>query len=77
MIWVIDRLEEGLAVLENTENLENIVCPVTDLPDGAREGDTLTREGTRFLLNPEVTAARSRRIREKMERLKKKDKPNA
>ena len=77
MSWVIDRFEENLAVLENTESLKSIVCPIADLPDGVREGDTLTLKGTQFLLNPEETDNRSRRIREKMERLKKKDRPNA
>ena len=72
MNWVIDRFEENLAVLENTESLEHIVCPVEDLPKGVKEGSVLYKEGERFLQDSEETAVRSRRIREKMERLKKK-----
>jgi len=72
MAWVIDRFEENLAVLEDTTTLENIICPMMDLPSGVREGDTLIKKGSQFILDLEETVARSRRIREKMERLKKK-----
>lgn len=71
MPWVVDRFEENMAVLEDTESLESIICLIADLPKGLREGDVLIRDGVHFLLDSEETAVRSRRIREKMERLKK------
>ena len=71
--WIVDRIEEGLAVLENIANLESIVCPVADLPKGIQEGDPLIKEGSSFLLDSsEEAAARSSRMKEKFERLKKK-----
>jgi len=72
MPWVVDRFEENMVVLEDVESLENIICSVADLPKGLREGDVLIRDGVHFRLDSEETAVRSRRIREKMERLKKK-----
>ena len=71
MPWVVDRFEENMVILEDVESLECIVCTVADLPKGLREGDVLIRDGVHFLLDSEETAVRSRRIREKMERLKK------
>jgi hypothetical protein len=92
--WVVDRIEEGMAVLENTESRESIVCPAADLPEGVKEGGSLIQKQGRKMSNAagkgllqtercseavfipdtsEETAARSRRIREKMDRLKKKD----
>ena len=73
--WVIDRIEEDLAVIENISTLESVVWAVADLPEGAREGSALVREeagATGFLLDTSDEAKeRSRRIREKFERLKK------
>ncbi|MCL2398251.1 MAG: DUF3006 domain-containing protein [Defluviitaleaceae bacterium] len=71
MALVIDRFEEGLAVLEDTETFECIECPVANLPKGAREGDVLTKSGEGYLLDPKETEARILRIKEKMKRLKK------
>ena len=71
MSLVIDRFEEGLAVLEDTETLECTMCPVTDLPKGAREGDSLTRVGETYQIDTKETEARTLRIMEKMKRLKK------
>ena len=68
--WIIDRIEEGLAVLEY--GFDSIICPITNLPEGVREGSVLIKDGMNFLLDAsEETAARSHRIREKFERLKK------
>ena len=73
MPWIIDRIEEDLAVLENTESREIIFHPINKLPKGAKDGDAFIQEGQSFLPDTsEETAARSRRIREKFLRLKKK-----
>jgi len=72
--WVIDRIEEGMAVLENIESMKTVVLPAADLPLGIHEGSTLTLVGRIFVLTEdEGVSDRSLRIREKMERLKKKD----
>ena len=71
MNWIIDRFEEGCAVIEETGSLEVILCPIADLPKGVKEGDVLIREGAKFIANPAETAARTARIQSKMDRLKK------
>ena len=70
--WVIDRIEEGVAVLENTNNLENLLRPLAELPKGVQEGSALVCEaGSFFLDTSDEAVMRSRRIREKFDRLKK------
>ncbi len=68
----IDRIEEGYAVAElpngSTQNL-----PLSQLPQGIREGSRLvfTREGWR--LDEQGTADAQARVRGKLDRLLKKD----
>ena len=72
MSWIIDRFEEGLAVIEERGSLETIVCPASDLPEGSKEGTALVRDGGRFLLDYSGEAlSHSRKVREKMDNLKK------
>ena len=71
-MWVVDRIEEDIAVLEHTEFLKSMECPVAGLPKGIREGDVLGQDGPFFWIDVEQTTARSRRIKEKFNRLKKK-----
>jgi len=59
---IIDRFEAGFAVIETDNGMVNI--PRSDLPDNAKEGDTL-----RLLIDSDETVARTKRIEEKMNRL--------
>jgi len=73
MQWVIDRIEDGVAVLENTETDETLELPKKSLPKGAKEGQVLTDDGVSggaLRIDKEETAARAARIRERFERLK-------
>jgi len=72
MAWVIDRIEEGIAVLENTDSREILELPRTDLPKGCREGHVLKKEGDCFYADPEGTANRVKNIQNKFDRLKAK-----
>ena len=54
--WVIDRLEEGYAVCEHGDGMENI--PAELLPEGAREGDCLFRCGEGCAADREETRRR-------------------
>ncbi|MCL1882172.1 MAG: DUF3006 domain-containing protein [Defluviitaleaceae bacterium] len=69
--WVIDRIEEEWAVLENTETLESISIPLTSLPKKICEGGTLIKINSKWYLNEAETAARKTRINDRFERLKK------
>lgn len=70
MPWVIDRFEEGFAVLEDTDSLESLDLPRSQLPTAAQEGHTLKMEDGCYVIDYEDTEARRKRIQEKFSRLK-------
>jgi len=67
--WVIDRMEDGWAVLENSDTHEVINLPEAHLPTGAKPGTTLIRINSKWHINEADTAARSVRIKEKFAKL--------
>ena len=68
-MFIIDRFEGDFAVVETDNGLINI--PLSDLPEGAKEGDVLRKDNDtmRFDIDVEDTAARKKRIEGKMNRL--------
>jgi len=78
---VIDRVEEGLAVLLVGAEERELVVPLARLPKGARAGDWLKvalmkGELASAELDPEETARRRARIQSKMDRVfKRPEKP--
>lgn len=68
MRYIIDRLEEGLAVCED-ELKKIITIPRTMLPNEVKEGDILKEEKGIFTLEPESTKERRKTIRKKLEDL--------
>lgn len=65
---VIDRFEGMFAVCE-AENHTNVSIPLTSLPEGCREGDIITKVGTRYTIDQAATAADKRRIDDKFNSL--------
>ena len=65
MKYIIDRLEEGLAICE-TELRKRISVPVSHLPKEVKEGDVLREEEGRFFLDPEETNKRRREMKKKL-----------
>ena len=59
---IIDRFEGDFAEVETDKGMINI--PRTELPAGAKEGDTL-----RLTIDADDTEARKQRIEEKMNKL--------
>ena len=53
--YIVDRLEEGLAVCE-TEDKKKAVFPLKDLPEAIREGDVLQELDGVFSRDEEETA---------------------
>jgi len=74
MAWVVDRFEEGFAVLEDLDSQATSDCPRTQLPKGVKEGDMLIWDGAKYCADPEGTAKRAQMIKEKWERITKKRK---
>ena len=64
MIYVIDRIEEGIAVLVSDSG-EKIEVLLSGLPSGAHEGSCLRPCERGFALDEEEEAARTRRIERK------------
>ena len=69
--WIIDRIEESWAVLENAATLESMSLPAASLPAGARPGDTLVKSGGRWQFDHAETEARLRRINERFNRIRR------
>jgi hypothetical protein len=67
---IIDRFENGFAVVEDGESGEIFDIPVSNLPAGAREGSVLKRTESGYILG-EKDKKRSDEIKSLFERLKK------
>jgi len=74
MPWIIDRYEEGFAILENSETSEILEVSRKEMPKGAREGHVLKIENGQYCLDLEETANRRQRIQEKFSKLRFKKK---
>ena len=58
--WTVDRLEGEQAVCEN-EVGQQLLLPLSRLPDGVSEGDVLRRQGEEWSVDEEETAVRRER----------------
>jgi len=60
-LWILDRFEEDLAVLEGDETTVSVLRET--LPEGARPGDCFhPADGGGYVFDAEATAARRERI---------------
>ena len=67
-IYVIDRIEEGIAVLVRDSG-EKMEVPLSDLPSGAHEGSCLRPCERGFALDEGEETTRKRRIERKLNSL--------
>ncbi len=72
MTWIIDRFEGGFAVAENTATKKTSPIPITELPDGVREGDVLVSVPGGYIIDAAETAARKERAKNLLNKLKNK-----
>ena len=63
MKLIVDRIEEGIAVLEK-EDLTHIHINLSELPEGTKEGSVLYFDGTTYVLDFEEEERRRKRILE-------------
>ena len=71
-MYVLDRFEEGHAVLEDTVTLEAAVYDKKIIPPEARAGDVLCLDASGvFFVDRDETELRKERIRSKFDSLKK------
>lgn len=66
---IIDRFEGDIAVLETDSGMLEVSRIL--IPDNAREGDVLNREGGAYTIDAEATDARRMAIRSKFNALRR------
>lgn len=71
MKYIVDRIEEGIAILEK-EDLTHVEAKLSELPLGIREGSVLIFDGNTYTVDTDVEAQRKKRIYEKQHMLFKK-----
>lgn len=69
MEYIVDRFEEGIALLEPAQGpLRTEMLPRAQLPAETREGDVLVLENDVWRVDAEATAARRDKLRRRFER---------
>ena len=68
MRFVIDRIEEGIAICEElSEGYGSREFRLSELPDGVKEGDVLAYKNNKFTPSPETAHDRRELIRKLMD----------
>ena len=62
MLWIVDRIENGIAVIETESG--TLELELKYLPEGTKEGNVI-----KLTLSPEEEKKRRERIKKKMDRL--------
>lgn len=73
MKFIVDRIEEGIAVLEK-EDFTHIHINLSELPEGTKEGSVLSFDGTTYVPDSDEEERRRKRILEMQNMLFKKAK---
>ena len=71
MRFIVDRIEEGIAVLER-DDLAHVEVSFSELPDGTAEGSVLIFDGVSYTFDLDEESLRKKRIYEKQQSLFKK-----
>lgn len=73
MKYTVDRIEEGIAVLEK-EDLTHISISVENLPQGVKEGSILIFDGVNYIIDTVSEGERRKSVLEKQNLLFKRTK---
>ena len=73
MIYIVDRIENNIAVLENKETNEIINIDISLLPANLKEGNVLRYENNTYILDNDEEEKRRQLLLEKFNKLKNKD----
>lgn len=66
---IIDRIDDGIAVLETDNGMQTI--PAEQLPEQARDGDVLLQIENGYEIDAVATEARREKIRNRLQNRKK------
>ncbi len=69
--FAVDKIEENIVVLENIENNQIINVKKENLPRKIKELDIVVYDGKDYILDDFEKSNRLKRIKEKMEKLRK------
>ena len=69
MVYVIDRIEGGIAVCESLETEDNLEIPVADLPKEAKEGDVIRKGCRGYAIDAALTKRRKEQLSDRLNRL--------
>ena len=73
MKYVVDRIEEDIVVLENLETKEITNIKLKELDFKVREGNILSKEDNKYILDLNTEKQRKEKLRNKFNKLKKRD----
>ncbi len=71
MKYVIDKIENGIALLENTKDGNKLEIDIKKLPSNIKENDVLDYDGKSYVIDNTEKEKRIKRIREKMDKLRR------
>lgn len=74
MMYSVDKIENGIATIENLLTKELINVKLKDLPNNVKEKDMLIYDGNSYMLDESLKEKRARMLKDKMELLRKKEK---
>ena len=74
MMYSVDKIENGVATIENLLTKELINVKLKDLPNNVKEKDMLKYDGNSYMLDESLKEKRARMLKDKMELLRKKEK---
>lgn len=73
-MYSVDKIENGIATIENLLTKELINVKLKDLPNNVKEKDMLIYDGNSYMLDESLKEKRTRMLKDKMELLRKKEK---
>ena len=73
-MYSVDKIENGIATIENLLTKELINVKLKDLPNNVKEKDMLKYDGNSYMLDESLKEKRTRMLKDKMELLRKKEK---
>ena len=69
MLYIIDRIENGIAVCECKETGERLEIEVKVLPAKAKEGDIIKKDNDSYILDLSLTKKRKAELTDRLNRL--------
>lgn len=73
MKFAVDKIENDIVILENVSDNSILKVNVKNLPEGIKECDIIRLENNKYVLDNNEKNERLRRIKLKIESLKKRD----